>query len=119
MFKRRTCYTLNRVRDSVTFREGKEELHLYVDSDANSIVHRIQNAQKLLVSINAESSVEDRKQAAMALADAFFGHEQALKIFEFYHNDETCVATICGMYFADKKAGLSKLIAKAQKKAAR
>lgn len=113
MFKR--IFTLNRVRDSVTFREGNEEINLYVDSDANSLVSRLQKAQEQLLKIDDQSSLEDRKNAAEALADAVFGHEQTKKIFDFYHGDANCVVTICGMYFADKKHGLARKIVQVQK----
>ena len=113
MFKR--FFTLNRVRDSVTFREGKEEINLYVDSDAESLVSRLQKAQELLLKIDDQSSIEDRKNAAETLANAVFGHEQTKRIFDFYHGDANCVVTICGMYVSDKKHGLIPKIVQVQK----
>lgn len=114
MFK--TVYTLNRVRDSVTIREGNEEINLYVDSDVESLMMRLQAAQKQLLKITGDTSDEERIKAANSLSVAMFGKEQTKQLFDFYHGDENCVVTICGMYFADKKNGLSKKIAKAQKK---
>ena len=109
-------YTLNRVRDHITIREGKDTLPLYVDCDPGTIVYRIQKAQKTLTEIKPESTREDRIKAANEFAVAIFGEEQAQQIFDFYHGDENCVVTICGMYFGDPKNGLGKKITKAQKK---
>lgn len=114
MFKK--VFTLNRVRENVTFREGNEEINLYVDADANALAFRLRMAQEQLLKINEQSSLEDRKKAAETLSDAVFGHEQTVKLFDFYHGDENCVVTICGMYISDKKKGLISKIVKAQKR---
>lgn len=116
MFKKVKTYTLNRVRDQVTFREGNEEITLHVDADANAIVRRIQQAQEKLQAIKADSTREDRRDAAIALSQAMFGDDQTDRLFEFYHDDENSVVTICGMYFADPKNGLGKKITATQKK---
>ena len=108
--------TLNRVRDSVTIREGNETLTLHVDSDANSIISRLQKAQEALKYINGESTDEERTQAAHGLSEAMFGAKQTEELFAFYNQDASCVVTICGMYFGDPKHGLGKKITKAQKK---
>lgn len=107
---------MNRVRDSIVIREGNETITLNVDSDANSLMMRLQKAQKELAGVNEDPSEEHRIQAAHSLAVAMFGTEQAEKLFEFYHGNAGCVVTICGMYFGDKKNGLGKKITKAQKK---
>lgn len=116
VFSRKKEYTLNRVRDQITVKEGNETLQLYVDFDPNTIVHRIQKAQKTLLNIKPDSEREERIQAAKALAVAIFGEEQTQQLFDFYHDDENCVVTICGMYFSDQKHGLGKKITQAQKK---
>lgn len=116
MFKKVKAFSLNRVRDHVTFREGNESISLYVDSDANTIVRRMQQAQEELQKINGESTQADRRRVAVQLSQAMFGEEQTDRLFEFYHDDENCVVTICGIYFADPKNGLGKKITAAQKK---
>lgn len=108
--------SLNRVRDSITVREGNETLNLRVDSDANSIITRIMDAQKALVAIDGESTDEDRIRAARDFSVAIFGPEQTEELFAFYNQDASCVVTICGMYFGDPKNGLCRKITKAQKK---
>lgn len=109
-------YTLNRVRDKITVKEGNEVLSLYVDCDAATIIIKLQKANKALLDIKPEADRETRIRAARELAVAMFGEEQAEQLFEFYHNDENCVVTICGMYFSDPVNGLNKKITKAQKK---
>lgn len=109
-------YTLNRVRDKITVKEGNEVLPLYVDCDAATIIIKLQKANKALLDIKPEADRETRIRAARELAVAMFGEEQAEQLFEFYHNDENCVVTICGMYFSDPVNGLNKKITKAQKK---
>ena len=109
-------YTLNRVRDKITVKEGNEVLPLYVDCDAATIIIKLQKANKALLDIKPEADRETRIRAARELAVAMFGEEQAEQLFEFYHNDENCVVTICGMYFGDPVHGLNKKITKAQKK---
>lgn len=115
MFGKRV-YTLNRVRDSITVREGNEEIKLYVDSDSNSLMTKLLAAQKRLMSITGETSAEELKQTARALSEAMFGAQQTDQLFAFYHGDENCVVQICSMYFSDSKNGLGKKIAKTQKK---
>lgn len=109
-------YTLNRVRDKITVKEGNEVLPMYVDCDAATIIIKLQKANKALLDIKPEADRETRIRAARELAVAMFGEEQAEQLFEFYHNDENCVVTICGMYFSDPVNGLNKKITKAQKK---
>lgn len=112
----RNKYSLNRIRDKIIVREGNEEIELKIDSDVNSLMSKLIKAQKRLSDINAESSEEERMQAAKELSVAMFGEEQTLKLAEFYSGDYDCVVAICGMYFSDKKNGLSKKIAKVQKR---
>lgn len=109
-------YSLNRVRDHITIKEGNDALPLYVDCDPGTIVYRIQKAQKVLTEIKPESTREERIKAAREFSVAIFGEEQTEQLFDFYHGDENCVLTICGMYFGDQKNGLGKKITKAQKK---
>lgn len=108
--------SLNRVRDKVTIREGKETITLYVDSDANVLIHGIRNANEKLEKLQKSESEDEKIAAAMAMARAMFGVEQADKLLDFYHGNYGCVITICGMYFGDKRYGLGKKITKAQKR---
>lgn len=112
----RRSLTLNRVRDKVSIKEGNEKIILYVDSEINSIMKGIREAEKLIVGINGESKKEERTYAARMFATAIFGKEQTDQLFEFYHGNEDCVISICGIYFSDRKHGLSKKITKIQKK---
>lgn len=105
--------TLNRVRDHIVVREGNDDLHLTVDCDARNIVSRIQKANKTLSEINDGSTDEQKHNAAYALAEAFFGCEQADELMAFYNDDPGCVVAVCGMYFEKR---LGKKITAAQKR---
>ena len=117
MFRRfldRKTFTLNRVRDRITVREGSEEITLTVDADARVIVTRIRKAQEQLVKANQKNAdIKAREQAARAFAEAMFGTEQTDSLARFYHDDYSCVLMICGLYFEKR---LCKKITKAQKK---
>lgn len=112
MFGKNTL-TLNRVYDTVTIKEGGEKLILHVNSDPSRIVVGLAQAQKRLVTIDADTPEDDRKQIALFFAEVIFGEEQARKLFDFYYGESSCVVAVCGQYFAKR---LSKLITKAQKK---
>ena len=105
--------TLNRVRDHIVVREGNDELPLKVDSDARSIITRLQKAQKTLSAINDGATDKQKDEAAIGLAEAIFGKEQAEELMTFYGYDAGCVVTVCGMYFEKR---LGKKITAAQKK---
>ena len=105
--------TLNRVYDTVTIKEGGEKLTLRVNSDPSRIVVGLSQAQKRLVTIDENTSEEDREQIALFFAGVIFGEEQARKLLDFYYGESSCVVAVCGQYFAKR---LSKLITKAQKK---
>lgn len=107
-------FTLNRIRDRITIKEGNERLQLTVDSDPNAIVTRILSAQKAIDRVRkTEATDEERISAAKEFAEAIFGQDQADKIAVFYNHDYSCVVTICGLYFERR---LCKIITKAQKK---
>ena len=108
--------TLNRVRDKIVIREGDEVLPLYVDCDANTLMKRIQEANKGLEKVNEQTGEEEQRRVALDLASAIFGEEQAEQLMAFYHDNSGCVVTICGMYFGDAKHGLGRKITKAQKR---
>jgi len=109
-------YTLNRVHDRITVREGNDTIELVVDNDANTIVSSLTQAQKALAGINGESTEEEKHSAEMLFASAIFGAEQAQKLLEFYQGNHDCVIALCGMYFGDGKNGLAKKITKVQKR---
>ena len=106
MFEIRT----GRVRDHVRF-DG--DLTLYVDAEAGVLVRSIANAQDMIHSISEKSTLKETRTAALNFASAIFGHEQAVSLMEFYHQDAACVLNVCGKYFTQR---LGKMITKAQKK---
>ena len=112
MFRRKVI-SLHRVRDRITIKEGSDELDLYVDTDATTLVHKLKDIKQKLEDAETE---EDRRAAAEEFSGAIFGAEQTRRLFDFYHDDYRCVITICGMYFSSPEYGLAKKITKAQKK---
>lgn len=110
----RFSITLHRVRDTITVREGGEELTLKVDQDPRIMVVQIRNAQDRLNQANKpEATDEDRERAARQFSNAIFGEAQTEKLAEFYSGNYSCVVTICGIYFEKR---LCKKIVAAQKK---
>ena len=105
--------SLGRVYDKVTFNENGNKLVLHVNADPSRIVIGISQAQKQLVTINADTPDEEREKIAKFFASVIFGEEQAQKLLEYYFNDPSCVVSACALYFSRR---LSKLIAQAQKK---
>lgn len=105
--------SLNRVHDTVRIREGRESLRLVVDGDPMRMVAGLNQAQKMLVLINDETSDEDKRKTAEYFATVIFGKEQAAQLMSFYRDDALCVVNVCGTYFRDR---LNKLITKAQKR---
>lgn len=105
--------TLGRVYDTLKIKEGGATLVLHVNSDPSRVVVGLAQAQKRLVTINEETSAEEREDIARFFSGVIFGDEQTQKLFDFYYGDASCVVAVCGKYFADR---LSKLITKAQKK---
>ena len=114
LFRRGYEVSLNRVHDIVRIREGNDSLRLYVDGDAMRMVAGLNEAQKILKTLNAESTDEDRLAAAEYFAEVIFGKDQADQLVSFYRDDPICVINLCGTYFRDR---LGKLIEKAQKRA--
>lgn len=116
IFHKGKAYTLNRVRDHVTFKEGSDSISLTVDNDANMIISGLLKAQKALKDIDSDTTEESRQSATMMFATSIFGAEQAQKLLDFYGGNYRCVLTICGIYFGDNKNGLGKKITRVQKK---
>lgn len=112
MFRKNTL-TLGRVYDTIKIAEGGATLTLHVNSDPARIVVGLAQAQKRLVTINEETTDEEREEIARFFSGVIFGEEQTQKLFDFYYGEASCVVAVCGQYFAKR---LSKLISKAQKK---
>lgn len=108
----RKTYSLHRVRDSVTIREGNEKIILTVDDDANSLALRIMS-----VTAEIDTAGKDAKKledAALRFATVIFGEEQTGKLLDFYRGNKLSVLEISSAYFRDR---LGKLITKQQKRA--
>lgn len=105
--------TLNRVHDTVTFKEGDEFLKLTVNGDAMRMVAGLNKAQKKMLALNDESTDEEVKETAEYFAAVIFGQEQAGQLMAFYAEDPGCVISVCGQYFRER---LANKIAKVQKK---
>lgn len=113
LFRRGYEMTLNRVHDTVTFREGDEKLTLTVNGDAMRMVAGLNKAQAKMQGINDNSSEAYVREAAEYFATVVFGKEQAAELMKFYADDPGCVITVCGQYF---KVRLANKIAAVQKK---
>ena len=112
-FKRNHEISLNRVHDTVTFRESADRLTLKVYTDPNRVTAGLLHVRRMMKDLTEESPMEDQIAAAMEMASVIFGEEQAKQLMEFYHNDPPGVLNVCLQYFHQR---LSKLIVKAQKK---
>lgn len=106
--------TQNRVRDTISFKEGSEKLTLRVDADPMRLVVGLSQVQKMLKTITEETPAQEIADAAKFFATVIFGEEQASQLMAFYLNDGGCVINVCGKCFREF---LLKKITKAQKKA--
>lgn len=106
--------TLNRVHDTVTFREGDDKITLTVNGDAMRIVAGLNRAQERMNAITEETPDAEVMATAEYFAAVIFGKEQAGKLMEFYANDPGCIIVVCGQYFKDR---LAKRISTVQKRA--
>ena len=113
LFRKGYEVSLNRVHDIVRIREGGDSLRLIVDADPMRMVAGLNEAQKILKALNADSTAEDKRAAAEYFAEVIFGKEQAESLLDFYRGDAVCVINVCGTYFRDR---LGDLITRAQKK---
>ena len=113
LFRRPYDISLHRVRDRVRIVEGEERLELQVDADPMRMVAGLNEAQRRLKALAADSTEEAQKDAALYFAGVIFGAEQANALMDFYNGDPGCVINICGKYFS---AHLAAKIEKAQKK---
>lgn len=105
--------TLNRVQDTVVFREGEEKLTLHVSGDSFRMVAGLNKAQAKMKTLTDDTNEDEFKEVALFFAGVIFGTEQAKKLLEFYNGDPGATITVCGRYFENR---LGKLIAKQQKK---
>lgn len=115
MFFRRKVITLGRVRDTITFREGSEEIKLKVDADAASLMAGMKAIQAELAGLDPADDAAVKKAADM-FATRLFGIDQADEMFTFYNGDPRAVIRACGEY---SRRYLLKRITKAQEKAGR
>lgn len=105
--------TMNRVRDTVVFREGEEVLTLKVSADAQRMVAGLTAAQKKMQAINDNTTEDEIRETAEYFAGVIFGSKQAAQLTAFYIDDPAAVISVCGRYFTDRLAGL---IANVQKR---
>ena len=113
LFRKGYELTLNRVQDTVTFKEGNEKLTLHVSGDSFRMVAGINKVNTKLKAFNDDTKDEEYIDTARLFASVIFGSEQAEKLFTFYANDPGCIIAACGNYFKER---LAVLIAKQQKK---
>ena len=106
-------FTLNRVHDSITIKEGQERLKLVVNGDSMRMVAGLNKAQKRMLALKEDTPEDEVKETAEYFASVIFGQEQAEKLMAFYADDPGCVINVCGQYFRER---LAEKIAKAQKK---
>lgn len=111
--KRKNEISLNRVHDTVTFRESDETLKLTVYSDPMRITSGLMHIQRKMQNLTDDSPEEEQNAMAEELAAVIFGNEQAEKLMAFYHHDAPGVMNVCLQYFKQRLAGL---IVRAQKK---
>lgn len=113
---RRNEITLNRIHHTVTINENGEKLKLVINADPLRLVAGLTKAQKKLTeTVNGEKepSEEEIKEAAEYFSAVIFGHEQTVKLFDFYAGDSACVINVCGQIFRNQ---LAQKITKAQKR---
>ena len=103
--------SLNRVMDHIAVKEGEEQLSLFVDDDANSLVRKLMQAKRLMDAVKADTTEADKLQAAKTFASAIFGEDQAEQLALFYHDNAGSIAEVCSRYFDSR---LAKMITKAQ-----
>lgn len=103
--------SLNRVMDHIAVKEGEEQLSLFVDDDANSLVRKLMQAKRLMDAVKADTTEEDKLKAAKTFASAIFGEDQTEQLALFYHDNAGSIAEVCSRYFDSR---LAKMITKAQ-----
>lgn len=113
LFRRGYEMTLNRVHDTVCFKEGEERLTLTVSGDAIRMVAGLNRANAKMQALKDDTPDAEVLETALYFASVIFGKEQAEKLMKFYADDPGSVITVCGRYFEQR---LAKIIANAQKK---
>ena len=101
------------IRDKLRFRDGDGYIDLDVCADPAELVMALAQAQNALKGISAQTPIETVRGAAISMAGAVFGSEQADKLMAFYENDPWYVLRLCGEYFSRR---LRKKLSKAQKR---
>jgi hypothetical protein len=97
--------TLNRVHDTVTFREGDDKITLTVNGDAMRMVAGLNKAQAKMKALSDDTPDSEVIDIAEYFAAVLFGKEQAAQLMDFYANDPGCVIYVCGQYFKERLAG--------------
>ncbi len=97
-------YTLHRVHDVITVREGGETIRLRVDDDAMRMTQKILLVQKELQAVPDTASEAERQAAILHFAAALFGEEQAQALLAFYGGAADCVLLISSRAFSERIA---------------
>jgi hypothetical protein len=105
LFRRGYEMTLNRVHDTVTFREGDDKITLTVNGDAMRMVAGLNKAQAKMKALSDDTPDSEVIDIAEYFAAVLFGKEQAAQLMDFYANDPGCVIYVCGQYFKERLAG--------------
>jgi hypothetical protein len=108
--------SLNRIHDTVTFRESDDKLTLKVYADPMRVSAGLLHVRRKMQSMDENSPDEEQEAVALEMATVIFGEDQGKQLMEFYRNDAAGVLNVCLLYFRQR---LSNLIIKAQKKNAR
>lgn len=114
MFGRGKEISLNRVHDTVVFKESDDRLTLKVNADPMRMSAGLLSVRRKMTHLTEESPEEEQREVALEMAAVIFGEEQAKQLMEFYHDDPPGVIHVCLLYFQQR---LSKRIIKASKKA--
>lgn len=105
--------SLNCIRETVVFREGGKTLRLKVNSEPNTLMIQLTQAQKQMSGLTENSTEAEQKDCALAFAGAIFGNEQAIRLLDFYQQKASYVINVCGQYLSKR---LTQKIIRAQKK---
>lgn len=111
--KKNNEISLNRIHDTVTFRECDDRLTLKVYADPMRVTAGLLRVRRQMQNITEESPMDEQIAAAREMAVVLFGEDQAAQLMEFYHNDPPGVLNVCLQYFHQR---LSKRLVKAQKR---
>jgi hypothetical protein len=112
MFKRIAEINPYPVTDTVVFRNGDDRIKMQVRADDSLLVIGIKRANERIRTLTDDTPDDEKKTAALMLAQAIFGDDQGTALYDFY-GDPYAVISACGLYFRER---LAKIITKAQKR---